>query len=152
MNKIVEDVRQVAEGLGLSFMYETMARANVLMDKVRRRNGVVEWNGKALPICLYVQPVSGRIAYDEVGNRRDIPSCLMCFGEAMPLDYKGEEAEAIVERLKGYATEFIEGMNALGEYLPIGGDINYQVGFDRMDANLCILSMELTIEPLYGEC
>ena len=70
----------------------------------------------------------------------------------MPFDYRGEEAQRIAERLKGIAMQFIERVNNCGFFVPVEGAVNYRVAFDKLDANLCVVTLEITLRELVGEC
>ena len=83
---------------------------------------------------------------------RDAPSCLISFADAMPFDYKGAEAQEIAERLKGLAVRFIVAVNESGFFVPVSGHVNYRVAFDKMDANLCIVTLSLTLQEQAGVC
>ena len=62
------------------------------------------------------------------------------------------EAQEIAERLKGLAVRFIVAVNESGFFVPVDGQINYRVAFDKMDANLCIVTLSLTLQEQAGVC
>ena len=62
------------------------------------------------------------------------------------------EAQEIAERLKGLAVRFIVAVNESGFFVPVAGQINYRVAFDKMDANLCIVTLSLTLQEQAGVC
>ena len=139
-------VKEIAEAMGLTYLCESWFRANQAFDRFRRqgdRREVTHPDGLTLPACLYVQPVAGFLNFTSQGFVRDAPSCLISFADAMPLDYKGAEAQEIAERLKGLAVRFIVAVNESGFFVPVAGQINYRVAFDKMDANLCIVAMDV---------
>lgn len=82
----------------------------------------------------------------------DAPACLIAFADAMPFDYRGEEAQQIAEQLKGIAMQFIERVNNCGFFVPVEGAVNYRVAFDKLDANLCCGDSRNTLRELVGEC
>ena len=95
-------VKEIAEAMGLTYLCESWFRANQAFDRFRRqgdRREVTHPDGLTLPACLYVQPVAGFLNFTSQGFVRDAPSCLISFADAMPLDYKGAEAQEIAERL-----------------------------------------------------
>lgn len=148
-------VREIVGAMGLSYACETWARANVVFDRFRRvgtERRVEDPEGMALPACLYVQPVSGSLHFEPSGRVTDAPACLIAFADAMPFDYRGEEAQRIAERLKGIAMQFIERVNNCGFFVPVEGAVNYRVAFDKLDANLCVVTLEITLRELVGEC
>ena len=148
-------VKEIAEAMGLTYLCESWFRANQAFDRFRRqgdRREVTHPDGLTLPACLYVQPVAGFLNFTSQGFVRDAPSCLISFADAMPLDYKGAEAQEIAERLKGLAVRFIVAVNESGFFVPVAGQINYRVAFDKMDANLCIVTLSLTLQEQAGVC
>ena len=97
-------VKEIAEAMGLTYLCESWFRANQAFDRFRRQGEsreVTHPDGLTLPACLYVQPVAGFLNFTSQGFVRDAPSCLISFADAMPLDYKGADAQEIAERLKG---------------------------------------------------
>lgn len=152
---VEKKVGEIAAKMGLSYMCETWARANVLLDKFRRvgaSRSVQPPDGYTLPVCIYVQPVAGAFKFTKGGYVKDAPSCFISFADAMPLDFTGDEAQSIAERLKGIATDFIAEVNNSGAFEPIYGDVSYKIGFDRLDACLCIVSITPTLAELHGVC
>jgi hypothetical protein len=163
-------VKEIAEAMGLTYLCESWFRANQAFDRFRRQGEsreVTHPDGLTLPACLYVQPVAGTIRsasssilctvagflnFTSQGFVRDAPSCLISFADAMPLDYKGADAQEIAERLKGLAVRFIVAVNESGFFVPVAGQINYRVAFDKMDANLCIVTLSLTLQEQAGVC
>lgn len=152
---IEQKVREIAEGMGLSYLCESWYRANVAFDRFRRQGETREIthpDGLTLPACLYVQPVSGYLDFTPQGFVRDAPTCLISFADAMPFDYRGAEAQEIAERMKALAVRFIAKVNESGFFQPISGRVDYRVSFDKMDANLCIVTLSLTLQEEIGQC
>ena len=89
-------VKEIAEAMGLTYLCESWFRANQAFDRFRRQGEsreVTHPDGLTLPACLYVQPVAGFLNFTSQGFVRDAPSCLISFADAMPLDYKGADAQ-----------------------------------------------------------
>lgn len=156
MGETIENkVKVIAESLGLTYLCESWHRANQAFDRFRRQGPereVTHPDGLTLPACLYVQPVSGYFNFTSQGFARDAPACLIAFADAMPFDYRGADAQEIAERLKALAVQFIVAVNESGYFLPVGGQVNYRVAFDKMDANLCIVTLSLTLQEQTGTC
>lgn len=153
MNESIKKLKDIAEAMGMTFLYESYPRLNLLLDKVKRVNGDVRAPFGTFPVCICLQPIGG--AWDihrRTDERKDRQNCIVAFGEPMPLDFTGEQAGEISERLKGLATEFIERINASGEFEGIYGQVSYKIGYDRFDACLCLVTVEFTLVPAYGEC
>lgn len=151
---VEQSIRRIVESMGLDYITDTMARANVVLDRYQRKadKRVVANDGHRLPVGIYIQPVAGTMNVSEAGRVTDAPSCLVAFADEMPFDYKGEEAQAIAERLKGLAEEFVRRVNDSGELKPIVGNIAYDIAFDSFDCNLCVVSLRTTIEEAMGRC
>lgn len=156
MGKTIENkVKEIAESLGLTYLCESWHRANQAFDRFRRQGEERELkhpDGLTLPACLYVQPVSGFFNFTSQGFVRDAPACLIAFADAMPFDYRGADVQEIAERLKALAVQFVVAVNESGYFLPVGGQVNYRVAFDKMDANLCIVTLSLTLQEQTGAC
>ena len=110
MNKHIEKLKGIAEAMGMAFLYESYPRLNLLLDKFKRVGGEVRMpNNVTLPLCICVQPIAGSWAiHPMAGERRERQDCIVAFADAMPLDFTGEQADAVSESLKGLATEFID--------------------------------------------
>lgn len=151
---IEQRIAEIAREAGLTYMCETWHRANVRFDKFRRRpDGTVSTDaGETLPALLYVQPVSGGLNFTATGFLKDSPQTLLAFAEQMPLDFTGEQAQDIAERLKGIAADFVGRMNRSGYFEQIEGRVPYQISFDRLDANLCIFTITPDVVEVPGIC
>lgn len=153
MNKNIEQLKRIASDMGVSFIYESYPRLSLLLDKVKRAGGELRTPFASLPVCICIQPVSGVWnVHPMTGERRERQNCIIAFADAMPLDFTGEQAEAISEALKEKATEFIDRINASEQFEPIYGQVSYKVSYDRFDACLCLVTIEFVLSPLYGEC
>lgn len=148
MGYVAEKVQQIVEDMGLTFVLENWSRANLVADRLKKRGG----EDCELPFVIFIPPISGVLDVDVMDNVRDVPSVIIGFADRMPLDFKGHEAEEIAERMKGLAVKFIAKANASGFFEPIGGGVRYTVSFDRLDATLLIVSIELTMRPTVGVC
>lgn len=147
-------VRDIVEGMGLDYLCESYARANVAFDRYKRRANkrVTATDGHRLPACLFVQPAAGTMNVAPRGVVTDAPACLVCFADEMPLDYTGEEAQNVSDRLRAMAEEFVRRVNRSATLKPVTGSVGYRVAFDSMDANLCTVTLSLTLEEAIGRC
>lgn len=151
---IEQRIAKIAREAGLSYMCETWPRANLRFDKFRRQKDgtVTNDTGQQLPALLFVQPISGGLDFTSTGALKDSPQCLLAFADAMPLDFTGEQAQEISERLKGIAADFVSRMNRSGYFEIIEGRVPYKVSFDRLDANLCIFTITPEVVATVGTC
>lgn len=142
---VEQKVKEIAEGMGATYLCDTWVSANERLDRYRRE-------GKSFPVCQYVQPVNGSLVFTPQGMVQDAPSCFIAFADLMDFQAKGEESQVIVERLKGMCVEFIERANKSQFFKSISGSVAYRVAYDDMDMNLCIVYMELTLQERVGQC
>jgi hypothetical protein len=133
-------IRQIVEQMqGISYEFNDWTRANVTLDF------------KALPVCLYILPVSGRLNFKN-GFVRDNPNAMIAFLDKAELDFEGSENEVTVERMKQHAVEFISLANRSGQFKPLPENVPYSVVYDKLDVNLTGIVLSVTLEELQGEC
>lgn len=151
---VEKSIRGIIEGMGLDYICESWVRANLALDRYRRRadKRVKADDGHRLPVGIYIQPERGTLNITERGSVTDAPSCLVAFADEMPFDYTGAQALEVSERMKALAEEFIRRVNESDELKPITGNIAYKCTYDNYDANLCVVSLETTIEEANGRC
>lgn len=138
--RVDQKVRQIVEGIcGLSFEFNDWTRANVKLDK------------KELPTCLYLLPVSGQLR-NKNGNFRDYPNALIAFLDKVDLDFEGKDNEPTVERMKAYAKKFIQAVNNSGMFESLPEDVAYSVVYDKLDANLTGVVIQVQLKELQGSC
>lgn len=147
-------IKAIIEGMGLDYICESWARSNAVLDRYRRRadKRVKADDGHKLPVGIYIQPTSGTLNIAERGTVTDAPSCLVAFADEMPFDYTGRQAQEVAERMKALAEEFLRRVNADEWLKPISGNIAYNIAYDRLDANLCVVTITATIEEAWGRC
>lgn len=153
--KIHEILRDIAEGLGCSFMYESRLSANNLLDKFRRdpeSREMVMADGLTFPVMLYVQAVDGELAVDANGAVHDAPTCTICFMEPMPFQARGPETLGVVDRLNALGVAFMHAVNGCPWLDPVSGPVRYSISYDSYDANLCVLTITLTLRQSVGQC
>lgn len=154
MSVVEREIKRIAEGMGLDYIIETLSRANQVLDRYRRRadKRVTAEDGHSLPVCIYLQPERGTLNITERGRVTDAPACLVAFADEMPFDFSGEEAQAVAERMKVLAEDFIRRVNQSALLKPIAGNISYSISYDRLDANLCVVTITAVIEEAVGRC
>lgn len=147
-------VQFIVEGMGLSFLCEIPSRANVVLDKFSRQpDGSVTSADTSLPCALFIQPTQGTMnVQPRFETFTDSPRCALAFLQAMPLDFTGADVERVQIELQALAAQFIANANASGYFEPIEGSVNYEIGFDRYDANLLVFTIYPTLKEAVGQC
>jgi len=138
--RVDEKIKSIVSQMqGLNFEFNDWTRANVTLDF------------KNLPVCLYLLPVSG-ILFNKNGNMRDCPNALIAFLDLAEFDYDGATNEPTVERMKGYARDFIHRVNNSRLFSPLPENVNYSVVYDKLDANVTGVVLSVRLEELHGDC
>lgn len=153
--KIHDVLRDIAQGLGCSFMYESRLSANNLLDAFRRdpqSHEMVLPDGMTFPVMLYVQAVDGSLSVNAHGAVIDSPECDVCFMLPMPFQARGPETVKIAEELNRLAVAFVHAVNSCPWLQPIAGPLRYSLAYDDYDANLCVLTLTLTLTEAVGSC
>lgn len=132
----------VTKGGVLHYVFGSLAQANVILDKVYkdRNNG---------PIGIVIQPTDGRM--ETSPWVKDEQHLIMGYGEGILQDYDAEEVQEVVERLKGECVNLIGRLNGDGMWEPVV-EVEYNVMFDAMDANLVIVLMDFRLMEAVGRC
>jgi hypothetical protein len=151
---VEKEIKRIIDGMGLDYIIETLPRANKVLDRYRRRadKRVKADDGHTLPVGIYIQPKNGTLNVSSQGRITDAPSCLISFADEMPFDFKGEEAQEVAERMKALCEEFVREVNSSDVLKPIAGNVAYDIVYDSLDANLCVVTMRVTLEEAYGRC
>lgn len=154
MNGTIEKCREIAQNMGYSWICATRPQAGEMLDRYRRQYStqVTPESRKTFPVIICIQPSGGRFEIDSMDNVRDIPSVLFAFAEPMKLDTPEPEMLAIIEELKGVALHYTLALRESGEFSSVSMAGDYNITFDRYDANLCILEQRIELTPKVGEC
>lgn len=148
-------VKEIAEAMGLTYLCESWFRSN----KRSTDSGVKERAARLRTrrphaARLPLRTTRGGFSEFHVAGlraRRSVLPYLLC-PTLCRSTTKEPDAQEIAERLKGLAVRFIVAVNESGFFVPVAGQINYRVAFDKMDANLCIVTLSLTLQEQAGVC
>lgn len=122
---------------GLTYIFDNWATANIRLDKL------------PFPAVINVLPVSG--AFNVTARRmKDYPNCMLAFIDKTDLDFDGTENDAVLERCKNLAMEFILTANDSGLFDPIEGDVPYSVIYDKLDVNVTGIVIEIQLKEKQG--
>lgn len=122
---------------GITYLYDNWATANVRLDEIN------------MPAVINVLPVSGKFSMSRT-QIKDCPNCMLAFADLSELDFDGVENDEIIERCKGYAMQFIKMLNHSGLFEEISGNIPYSVFYDKLDANITGVAIELQLKEIKG--
>jgi hypothetical protein len=130
-------IASIAEQLGITYLYDNWATANVRLDKEK------------MPVMINVLPVSGKFSLSRV-QIRDCPNCMLAFADLTELDFDGVDNDEVIERCKSHAIDFIKRLNNSGLFEPVDGDITYSVFYDKLDVNITGVVIELQLKEVHG--
>lgn len=136
---VQDKLKQVAESLGVSFVFEDWTQANVEIDN------------KPLPAVVYVLPASGELDFKN-GNIRDNQNGMLAFLDKVELNGNGQDNDSVVDRMKSLAMRFIVKLNETGYFEPLGGVMKYQVAYNKLNAVTSGIVFEVTLKEITGIC
>lgn len=136
---VQDKLKQVAESLGVSFVFEDWTQANVEID------------GRPLPAVVYVLPASGELNFKN-GNIRDNQSGMLAFLDKVELNGNGLDNDCVVDRMKSLAMNYIVKLNQTGYFEPLGGVMKYQVAYNKLNAVTSGIIFEVTLKEITGIC
>lgn len=136
---VQEKLQQVAELLGVSFVFEDWTLANVEIDN------------KPLPAVVYVLPASGELNFKN-GNIRDNQNGMLAFLDKTSLDSNGQDNDCVVDRMKSLAMRYIVKLNETGYFEPLGGVMKYQVAYNKLNAVTSGIVFEVALKEVIGIC
>lgn len=123
------------------YIYESWQGANEAVETLAEED---------FPVCVNVLPVSGSLEFQDLQSV-DAPNCLIAFlDRADELDFKGDPNEISVNKCKDAAREFVNLCNASGWFEWIG-HAPYSVVYDKLDATLTGVILEIAIKEKQGE-
>lgn len=137
MKTIEQKIKSVIDGMGVLYLFENWATANVELDR------------SAFPVVLNVLPVSGKFSVGKT-QLKDCPNCMFAFLDEIDLDVSGVENDAVIERMKILAKEFIKEMNKSGLFEYLEGDFPYSVVYDKLDVNVTGIVVEMQVKECSG--
>lgn len=138
MMTVEEKIRTIAEQIqGVTYIFDSWQNANIKLDN------------EPLPAIVNVLPASGTF---QVGKQqlKDFPNCIFAFLDKTDFDFDSLENNAIVERCKSIAKEFILRINTSTIFEDIEGEIFYSVVYDKLDVNVTGIAIELELKEING--
>lgn len=138
MNTIEQKIRIIAERMGnVNYLYDGWGLVNLRADQT------------PTPIMVNILPVSG--AFHLNGRRiTESVNCLIGFLDKTQFDFDGIENDAIIERMKKLALEFIMTLNESGLFEPITGEVPMSIEYNLLDVNLTGVILQISLEEKRG--
>lgn len=136
-SSVERKINSIVKDMGITYIFENWTTANKRLDKM------------PLPAVINVLPVSGQL---NVGKTmlKDYPNCMLCFADKADFDFSGVTNDAVIERCKNLAMEFILRANASGLFEQISGNVPYSVFYDKADVNITGITIELQLKETKG--
>lgn len=122
---------------GVTYLFDNWATANVRLDKM------------PLPAVINLLPASGKFVLSRT-QIHDAPNCMIAFADKTKFDFDGQENDAIIERCKGYAVQFIRELNKSNLFQWVDDEVSYSVFYDKLDVNVTGIVIELKLEEVQG--
>ncbi len=148
-------IEEIVRSIGLGYLYETVYGANIELDKIVRDNQRDIPNEVGLPAAVNILATSGQFDFTN-GNYhnmlREVQNIRVLFIDKMKLDDKLDADDvALIETLKGYAREFIKGIEGSGRFMTIDS-FNWQIRLNAFDANVGVLELTAKVKEYSGTC
>jgi hypothetical protein len=138
MITVEEKIRSIAEQIkGVNYIFDSWQNANIRLDE------------EQFPVIVNVLPASGTL---KLGKQqlKDFQNCMIAFLDKTDFDFDSLENNAIVERCKNIAKEFILRVNESDLFEDIEEEIFYSVIYDKLDANVTGIMIELELRETKG--
>ena len=138
---IEEKVREIAaEFEGYEYVFEDWNTADKVLDKL------------PLPAIILILPVSGVISIGKYGHVRDAVNCALAFVDKVPKEADGQENGEVYNDMKQTARQFVAKINESGYFVPITGDISYNVIYEQLSCIVTGVVLQLQLKELVGGC
>lgn len=146
MKTTEQNIKDMAQAMGLPYILGSLAQINVALDKIQQ--------SEQYPLCLNIQATEGKLTFEDgayYADIKDTERVAVGFADSIPLDYDAESVEAQVEALKLLAKRFVAKLNRSGAFEPVT-EVIYSVMFDKYDANMVVLMLDFQLRQTAGEC
>ena len=141
MTTIENRIATIAKGLGLNYYFGDWNRINEAGD-----------TGRCLfPLVAYLLPPSGTINFDGPGVR-ETENGVLAFINLTEFDFQADENNEIVQAMKEKMVSFIQAVNLSKQFRPIGGDVRYDILYDKLDFAVTGVTTSLTLKEAVGKC
>jgi hypothetical protein len=134
-----DKLREVAESLGVSFVFQDWTTANIEIDKT------------PLPAVTYILPTSGSLNF-KLGFIKDSQNGMLAFLDKVVLDGDGVDNDNVVDRMKRLAMQYIVKLNATGYFEMLSGVLAYKTIYSELNSNVSGIAFEVTLKEVKGIC
>lgn len=134
-----DKLREVAESLGVSFVFQDWTTANIEIDKT------------PLPAVTYILPTSGSLNFKS-GFIKDSQNGMLAFLDKVVLDGNGVDNDNVVDRMKRLAMQYIVKLNATGYFEMLSGVLAYKTIYSELNSNVSGIAFEVTLKEVKGIC
>lgn len=135
---VEQKIKSVVDQMkGVTYIFDNWQTANVRLDKL------------SLPAVLNVLPVSGNFQIGPT-QLKDYPNCMLAFMDKTSFDFDGTDNDAIVEKCKNMAKEFIRLLNRSRLFEPISGSVPYSVFYDKLNVNVTGITISIQLKETSG--
>lgn len=141
MVTIENRIASIANGLGLNYYFGDWNRINEAGDTGRCK----------FPLVAYLLPPSGVVNFDGP-SVRETENGVLAFIDLTEFDFQADENNEIVQAMKETMINFIKAVNLSGDFKPIGGDVRYDILYDKLDFAVTGVTTALTLKEAVGKC
>lgn len=145
---LVEEVKKIAKGLDMFFMFNDWSRANVDLDSMIS----AAFNRNEYPLCLFVMPIGGEMNIDKGGRFKSSYDCLICFLDKSNIDENSTASFETVQKMNTYARKFISAVNASKVFDYVDGTLKIDIPYNKMDVNMTGVCVNITLTEKMPAC
>lgn len=141
MITIENRIALIAKGLGLNYYFGDWNRINEAGDTGRCK----------FPLVAYLLPPSGVVNFDGPGVR-ETENGVLAFIDLTEFDFQADENNEIVQAMKEKMISFIQAVNVSKHFKPIGGDVRYDILYDKLDFAVTGVTVSVGLKEAVGKC
>ncbi len=137
---IHEEIKRIAEGLGMSYIFNDLSRVNYQIDDNTR-----------YPILTDILPMSGGVGLSSP-HGKETENCMVGIFVPCDLDFEGVEIHPQIEEVKSLFKNFILQLQASSVVTLESTNINYAVSYDKFNENCIGVMAEFSLSTTLIYC
>ena len=141
MITIENRIATIAKGLGLNYYFGDWNRINEAGDTGRCK----------FPLVAYLLPPSGVVNFDGP-SVRETENGVLAFIDVTEFDFQADANNEIVQAMKEKMISFIQALNVSKHFKTVGGDVRYDILYDKLDFAVTGVTTALTLKEAVGKC